>query len=38
MKLFKKILVGMVLLLAPSVYAEDYKVLVIPDLVLRCRC
>lgn len=32
--LYKKILVGMVLLLAPSVFAEDYKVLVIPDNIV----
>ena len=32
--LYKKILVGIVLLLAPSVFAEDYKVLVIPDNIV----
>ena len=31
--LFKKILVGMVLLCSPQVFAEDYRVLVIPDNV-----
>ena len=30
----KKILVGMVLFLAPSAWAEDYKVLVIPDNIV----
>ena len=32
--LLKKIIVGIVLFLAPSVYAEDYKVLVIPDNIV----
>lgn len=32
--LFKKILVGITLLIAPSVWAEDYKVLVIPDNIV----
>ena len=32
--LYKKILVGIVLLIAPSVFAKDYKVLVIPDNIV----
>ena len=32
--LFKKILVGIVILVAPSAFAEDYKVLVIPDNIV----
>ncbi len=32
--LFKKILVGIALLITPSVFAEDYKVLVIPDNIV----
>lgn len=32
--LLKKVLVGMVLFIAPSAFAEDYKVLVIPDNIV----